>query len=143
MTTLSPLDRAFLAAFIDRRLSAAEFDHRAHVRAAWAVLQCHDLSVAIEMICTGIRELATQFGAAEKYNRTLSEAIVRLMASRDAATLGWSEFVGNNPELFSNASAVLSRYYSTAVLQSADAKASFIPPDRMPLPPCPTHHLQP
>ena len=130
-------DQEFLDAFLEARLLPGDFDHRGHLRAAWLVLREHPLDEAVERICNGIRGLATSFGAPEKFNRTLTEAIVRLMLQADSAPLTWTEFLSANPELLKDLPGVLARHYSPQLLSSATAKATFIPPDRLPLPPCP------
>jgi hypothetical protein len=142
MNTASAMsDREFLDAFQDCRLTPADFDHRGHLRAAWLVLCNYPLEDAIERICEGIRRLATQFGAPEKYNRTLTEAIVRLMAAANVPQLSWTAFMDANPELATDLNGVLSRHYSQALLTSTAAKAAFLPPDRLPLRSCTTTRL--
>jgi hypothetical protein len=131
-----PSDEEFLAAFTTCRLPAAQFDHRGHLRIAWLLLQRHPLEQAIEQICTGIARLALHLGAPGKYHRTVSEALVRLMAAGGARALSWSEFLHANPDLLTNIKGTLARYYSAELLNSAHSRATFVSPDRLPLPPC-------
>jgi hypothetical protein len=131
-------DEDFLAAFLSAQLAAADFDHRGHLRAAWLLLQRYPAEVAIERCCSGIAALAARFGAAEKFHRTITEALVRLMAAGGAAALSWPAFEQANAPLFSDARALLARHYSPALLASSEARQRFLPADLLPLPACTT-----
>jgi len=129
-------DEQFLTAFLDASMPAAGFDHRGHLRAAWLLLQRRPLQEAVSETCDAIQRLATRLGAPGKYNRTLSEALVRLMAHGGAGdtALSWQGFLATNTELVGDARQVLSRYYGDEVLTSPVARERFVPPDRQPLP---------
>jgi hypothetical protein len=129
-------DPEFLAAFLECRLTVAQFGHRGHLRMAWLLLQQQPLECAVEQICTGIARFATHHGAPGKYHRTLSEALVRLMAHAGAALLPWDEFLRANPALLTDVMATVGRYYSPELLSSARARTAFVAPDRLPLPHC-------
>ncbi|NTV11815.1 MAG: hypothetical protein HGA47_13760 [Zoogloea sp.] len=128
----------FLAAFLECRMPPAGFDHRGHVRAAWLLLQRHPLERAVEITCDGIARLAAHLNVPGKYHRTLSEALVRLMAHGGAATpaMSWDDFLRANRLLMTDARGLLARHYSAERLAAPAARESFIPPDRLPLPPC-------
>jgi hypothetical protein len=132
-------DDDFLAAFLDCSIPPGAFDHRGHLRVAWLLLQRHPLDEAVERVCDGIARLAAHLGVPGKYHRTLTEALVRLMAHGGAASaeLGWEEFLRANPALVSDARGLLARHYTPERLESAEARARFVPPDRLPLPACP------
>ena len=130
-------DEQFLAAFLECRIPAAAFDHRGHVRVAWLLLKRRPLDQAIEEICSGIARLAAHLGAPDKYNRTLSEALVRLMARQmmlGGPAMTWEEFLAANTWLMNDVPGVLARHYSPERLHSSAAKAGFVVPDRLPLP---------
>ena len=129
-------DADFLAAFLDASMPAAGFDHRGHVRATWLLLQAHPLPEAVELTCEGIARLATRLGVPGKYHRTLSEALVRLMAEGGAAApaQGFEAFVRANPALMQDARGVLARHYSPELLATEAARLRFVAPDRLPLP---------
>lgn len=131
-------DEEFLAAFLDCTVPPEMFDHHGHVRVAWLLLQRHPLAEVVERICGGIARLAAHLGAPEKYNRTLSEALVRLMAhgGAGASAVSWEEFVNANHSLMANPRDLLARYYSEARLAAPEARERFLPPDRLPLPSC-------
>lgn len=131
-------DESFLAAFLDATMPPAGFDHEGHVRAAWLLLRRLPLAEAIEAICGGIERLATHLGVPGKYHRTLSQALVVLMAAGGAARpeLSWEAFKRANGPLMDDARSLLARYYSPERLAEPAARASFVPPDRQPLPEC-------
>ncbi|MBS1190142.1 MAG: hypothetical protein H6R10_1934 [Rhodocyclaceae bacterium] len=126
----------FLAAFLDSSMPPAGFDHHGHVRAAWLLLQRQPLEDAVTDTCDAIDRLATRLGVPEKYNRTLSEALVRLMAHGGGAdpALSWEDFLAASADLMNDARGVLARYYSDTLLNSQTARERFLPPDRLPLP---------
>ena len=126
----------FLATFLDASMPAAGFDHYGHLRAAWLLLQREPLERAVSDTCEAIARLAARLGVPGKYHRTLSEALVRLMAEGGGAdpVLSWDDFLVANGELVNDARAVLARYYSASLLNSPAARERFLPPDRQPLP---------
>lgn len=128
-------DEDFLRRFLACRLEPAEFDHRGHLRAAWLALRHHPVDEAVEHACAGIARLAAKFGAHGKYNRTMSEALVRLMAHDGAADeASLDGFLVAHPAFVHDISGLLARHYSDERLRSPPARAAFLPPDRAPLP---------
>ncbi len=129
-------DDAFLAAFLAARLGRTDFDHRGHLRAAWLLLQRHPVDDAVEAVCAGIHRLATALGATDKYHRTRTEALVRLMAHAGATERGqgFEAFLRRVPELVADARGLLARHYSPARLDAPEARERFLAPDLLPLP---------
>lgn len=129
-------DDEFLAAFLDCSMPAAGFDHHGHVRAAWLMLRRYPLDEAVERTCTGIARLAVHLSVPDKYHRTLSEALVRLMAHGGGTepSLSWERFVLANRPLMEDARGLLARHYSAERLATAEARERFVAPDRLPLP---------
>lgn len=137
MTAFTSLsNEQFLAAFLDSSMPADGFDHRGHVRAAWLLLQRLPLEDAVNETCDAIGRLAMRLGVPGKYNRTLSEALVRVMAHGGGANpaMSWEDFLAANDELMKDARGVLARHYSETLLNSQLAREIFLPPDRLPLP---------
>lgn len=128
-------DDAFLAAFLEARLAPADFNHQGHLRAAWLLLQGRPLEQAVADTCDGIARLAARLGAPDKYHRTLTEALVRLMAQRGAAdpALSREDFLAANAALVRDARGLLAQYYRAETLDSAAARQRFLPPDLKPL----------
>jgi len=86
--------------------------------------------------CDGIARLAARLGVPGKYHRTLTEALVRLMAARGGAdpAIGWDAFLSANADLVCDARGLLARHYSDSLLSAPAARRCFVPPDRLPLP---------
>jgi hypothetical protein len=129
-------DDAFLAAFLDCSMPPAGFNHRGHIRVAWLLLRRLLLEAAVAQTCEGIARLAAHLGVPGKYHRTLSEALVRLMAQGGATdpARGWEDFLRANPRLLDDARGLLARHYSPERLALPEARTAFLPPDRLPLP---------
>jgi hypothetical protein len=127
-------DQTFLERFAARDLGPEYFDHRGHLRMAWLHLVNYSLDEAIDRVCKGIRDLAGKFGAPEKYNRTLTEALMRIMAARmnAAPASGFEGFLQHNTDLLQDAQDVLARYYSATRLSSEQARCSWLAPDLAP-----------
>ena len=129
-------DAQFLADVEACRLPAQAFGHRAHLRLAWLYLQRHPLDQAIERTCEVIARFATHHGATAKFHRTLTEALVRLMAAGGASDprLPHAVFRDRNPHLWGDVRELLTQYYSPQRLATPEARLRFILPDREPLP---------
>ncbi len=132
---MSLSDDAFIEQFENRTLSPEYFNHRGHLRLAWLYLRRYPLAEAIDRVTQGIRLYATNLGATDKFQHTLTEAIVRIMAQRmeqgSAATL--DDYLVANPDLVDDIQGVVGRYYSPELLQSPRARARFVDPDLVPL----------
>ena len=125
-------DDTYLDHFERRALGPEHFDHLGHLRMAWLHLNRYGLEEGNRRVCEGIRQLAAQFGAPQKYHRTLSEALMRIMARRmcDAGTQDFDGFLAANRDLVTDALAVLARHYSGERLHSPQARAAWVEPDR-------------
>src|SRR5262245_34955208 len=113
-------DDAFLAALADCSLPAADFGHREHLRLGWLRLRRAPLEAAIAATCADITRFATHHGAAGKFHRTVTEALLRLMAHGGAAepALDWPAFQQRNATLLADARGMLARHYSPTLLAS-------------------------
>ncbi|MBK8251774.1 MAG: hypothetical protein IPK82_03795 [Polyangiaceae bacterium] len=129
-------DDEFLAKFRDCTLPPAEFDHVGHVRAGWLYLAEFPLEVAVERLSDDIRRYAKHLGAEGKFHRTITEALMRLMASHLPAErdLTWQQLIERHPVVVEDARGLLLRFYSEELLASAQARGGYVPPDRRPLP---------
>lgn len=129
-------DSEFVKAFFECRLASADFDHRGHLRIAWLLLDEHPLSIATDQVCIGIERIAAHFGAPGKFNRTMTVALVRLIAEakRRSARGSFAEFLEAHPALLRDVRGLLAQHYSADVLTSPRAKVEFVEPDLRPLP---------
>jgi hypothetical protein len=125
-------DDRFLARFASRDLGPEHFDHRGHLRMAWLHLTRYGRDEASQRVCAGIRALATQFGVPGKFNHTLTAALMHIMANRLAGSpdSDFDAFLAANPDLLADARGLLARHYSDERLDSEQAHAGWIEPDR-------------
>jgi hypothetical protein len=121
-------DRDFVAAFESCTLPGSELTHRAHVRLAWLYLREQPLLDALTRFANGLKRYAASLGAATKYHETITWAYLFLIHERmqRRAVSTFEEFADANDDLFG---AILGRYYSPAVLDSALARTTFVLPD--------------
>jgi hypothetical protein len=128
---MSLSDTQFLRQFEDLSLPPEEFGHRGHLRLAWLYLSKYPLEEAITRIATGISRYANGLGATGKFHHTLTEAIVRIMASRLEGTSynNLDDYLSCNPDLVNDVAKVVRHYYSDQCLNSAEARQGFIAPD--------------
>ena len=136
MTTIELDDAAFLAAIASGELPASDFGHLQHLRLAWLHLQSAPLDTAIKRTCADIACFAAHHGAHAKFHRTVTEALLRLMANGGAHDKGlsWPAFQHRNAALISDARGQLARHYSPTLLASPEARQRFLHPDLLPLP---------
>lgn len=128
-------DDEYLERFAARELGPEHFDHRGHLWMAWLHLARYDVDEASQRVCDGIRDLATKFGVPEKFNHTLSEALMRIMAGRmyGEGAADFDAFLQANADLVDDCVGVLARHYSDELLNSDAARTGWVLPDRLPL----------
>ena len=129
-------DDAFLNAFRACQLPPGAFNHRNHLRVAWLHLRRFPLDEAIERTCSGIAQYAAHLGATDRYHRTLTEALIRLMAHAGASdtSLSFADFLARTPALTGDCRTLIARHYSPELLSRPEARYNFLAPDRHPLP---------
>lgn len=129
-------DDTFLAAFNECSAPPSAFNHEGHLRIAWIHLQRYLAEEAIRLTCEGIARFANHLGAPDKYNRTLSEALMKIMANRGAGNKErpFDVFLAENPDMVEDALGLLRRYYTDERLTSPAARSAFVLPDLLPLP---------
>ena len=133
----APNGAALLAGLADGSLPPAEFNHRAHVQAAWLCLcAADDPALAAEHFTTLLRRYVAGLGVEARYHQTLTMALLRLIDARRRAHPhdDWPAFSARFPELFGDARALLARHYSPECLAADAARQQFVAPDREPLP---------
>jgi len=115
-------DQEFLSSFERCTLPKEHFNHAGHVRLAWLYLERLPFDDAVTRTCAGISTYAASLGAADKFHRTITEALMHLLRAhgRDA--------------VLADAREMLALHYSPQLLASAASRTRFVPPDREPLP---------
>lgn len=132
---MSISDSEFLKQFEEQSLCSSHFDHWGHLRIAWLYLNKYPLALAIDKTTCGISIYAASLGATDKFQHTLTEAIVRIMAKRiECAQFENLEgFLAANQDLLVDIWGVVGRHYSEARLNSDLAKSQFVSPDLLPI----------
>jgi len=128
-------DQEFVTALETCRLPNEDFHHRDHIRLAWIYLRQQGFPEAAARLVESIRRYAAHYGAAQKFHQTITMAWLALVEdARRRAPMGASfeDLLRAFPELL-NLKA-LDEYYSSAVLDSAAARDTFVAPDKRSLP---------
>ena len=128
-------DNDFQTQFENQTLAPEHFDHQGHLRIAWLYLNQYKFKTALIKICNGIKSYAESLGAKDKFNLTVTDAIVKVIAQRIEAnpTPTWQLFIEHNQDIYNNAIEVLTQYYSEKQLFSDSAKATVLTPDIKPI----------
>ncbi len=126
---MSDPDQAFLDALESTTLPAAEFTHRAHVRAGFLYLRRNDFPGACVAMKRAIQGFAASLGKPTLYHETLTVAYLALIAERladEPAGIGFDAFLERYPELLSME--YFRRYYPAGELDAPEARATFVLP---------------
>jgi len=122
-------DADFLAALEDCTLPEREFDHVAHVRAAYLYLCDGSFGQAIDRMAATIRRYAAFLGKPGRYHDTITVGFLALIRERicDRGDRGgWAAFAAANPDLFDRE--LLLRHYPREQLHSSLARRVFVLP---------------
>ena len=124
-------DEEFLTQFKNQTLGPDQFNHIGHLRLSWLYLNSNDVETAVKLVCSGIQAYAISLGVAEKFNLTITDTIVRIIATRIEAMpeRKWEIFLDENRDLVEDALSLLSQYFSKEVLFSEEARTSLVQPD--------------
>ncbi len=132
----SPEDLDFRARFESGDVAPSEFDHRAHVRLAYAHLATGEADSAYASIRRGLHDFLARNGVdPAKYHDTLTRAWILICAAEVALVHEASsadEFIDRNPAILD--SKIMMTHYSRERLFSDEARGTFVPPDLDPIP---------
>lgn len=133
---LSSEDRQFCDAFERFEVAADEFDHRAHVRLAYAYLCERDPDTATAAMKDALLGFLDHLGVSTtKYHETITRAWVmavdHFMESVEPCS-GFDEFIARAPVLLDTK--IMLSHYSAEVLFSDEARAGYVEPDLAPIP---------
>jgi hypothetical protein len=125
-------DEAFLARF--ESTSLPSFEHRDHVRMAYAYARRGGAAHAVARAREGLRRLTAAAGVPDRYHDTLTTAWARVVAHHADANrdLAFDAFLAAHPSLLDRD--LLLAHYSRERLFSPAARAAFVEPDLVPLP---------
>lgn len=133
-------DTLLLSQFESRTLPATSWTHRAHLRVACIYLQIAPVAEVIGTLRQRIRAYNETVGTPNTptrgYHETITCAWALVLASivhqQEATGLSSQDILEHHPELLGKD--YLQQYYSPELLKSTEARATFILPDRLPLP---------
>jgi len=119
-----------LAQFEDFTVDPARFGHLQHIQVAFEILHKYDYVDACTKYATAIDTIATNAGAPEKFNVTITLAFLSLIAERIDATKPstFEEFLAQHEDLLHKG--VLDQWYSREQLESEFARTHFLLPRR-------------
>jgi hypothetical protein len=133
---ISADDRQFIRDLETGRLTPAQFDHRAHVRAAYVYLAAADADGATDRMRLTLLSFLERHGVpASKYHATMTRAwilAVRHFMERTPSCGSAHELIEANPQLLD--SRIMLTHYSAELLFSPEARSGFMEPDRSPIP---------
>jgi hypothetical protein len=118
-------DAEFLRAFEDTTLDP--FHHRDHLRVTYLYLRQFGEAGTRQRLGPAILRYATAKGGAEKYHQTITLAWIRVVGALAEHAQDFEAMLIEHPHLLNKN--LLDRYYSPAVLQSAEARAHWVEPD--------------
>jgi hypothetical protein len=127
-------DREWLAA-VQSGHPSGHFGHREHLRLSWLSLEAADtVEAASHQVSSAIQRIAATHGAPRKFNHTVTQAWVRIVAHVRSAygVRTFDELLEAGPWLFDKR--LLLQHYTARTLASARARHSFVPPDVSPIP---------
>jgi hypothetical protein len=111
------------------------FGHREHLRLAWLALEeAASTSAAQDRVSQVIQTIAGEMGVPQRYNRTVTDAWVRIVAH--CRTVGgaptFDDLLHEHPWLLDKR--LLMRHYTSRTLASDEARRAWVEPDVLPIP---------
>ena len=119
----------YALAFERCEIDASSFRHIDHIGVAYDLLGRYDFLDASMIYCRCINRIATEAGAAKKFNTTITLAFLSLIAERleTSRPATFEAFIKGNRDLLSRE--VLAKRYSSERLNSDLARNAFLLPD--------------
>jgi hypothetical protein len=141
VSALAMPDDEFLAVFERGGFPGNAFPHRAHLRMAWLYVTCLGPDAAIQKAADGIRNLALQNGLPTLYHDTITRAWVYVVAAAigHSSSASFTGFIEEHPRLLDKH--LLLEHYTSGVLTSPQARATWVAPDVRPIPGAPSDSL--
>ena len=114
-------DSEFLKQFEDCLLDPALFNHEAHLRLAWILINKVGVEMACERVFAGIKAFDIKFDEGKKYHKTLTYAAVLIlhhfMNKEDFSS--FEEVVSAFPDLITNFKKILEQHYDLTDLSDS------------------------
>lgn len=108
---------------------AEDFQHEDHVKAAFVLLKGKPFLEAAAIYSAGLKRLATEAGAPQKFNLTITLGFLSAIAEHLAENpdASWEDFIADNQALLDKA--LLLRWYDPKRLWSDAARETFLMPE--------------
>lgn len=137
MSLTSKDDKEFQDQVESCEFPVSDFNHRAHIRLAYAYLTENNAAESIVLMRDTIIGLLKHVGVepSEKYHETLTEAwilAVNHFMNNTQGSESADDFIDKNKVLLD--SKIMMTHYSAEVLFSEQARKSFVEPDLDPIP---------
>ena len=110
-------------------LGKEEFHHRDHVTVAVVYLYASDLETAMDRMRASLKRFAAHHGVTGLYHETLTRFWLQQVARRLDRGACLSESV-NKVQQELNDKSLIFEYYSRERIDSPEAKATWLPPDK-------------
>ncbi len=110
------------------KVNPAEFGHQQHIQVAFEMLNKYGYLKASSKYANAINTIASNAGATDKFNVTITFAFLSLIAERIHAEpqLDFNSFLTKNSDLLSKG--VLDEWYTSEELRSDFARTNFLLP---------------
>ena len=107
------------------------FNHEAHLRLAWLLIDKYGIEKAIVYMEELLLNFVIHVGARDKYHKTLTIAAMHIVNNYmvNEGRSDFKEFIIKHDELNTNFKAILNSYYSFDVFKAKHAANEFIQPD--------------
>lgn len=127
-------DKDLLAQMNEGYLDPDLFNHEAHLRWGWLLLESFSLEEAIEKACSQLKHYTAKLGVSDKYNETVTVAAMNALQHfrNRSQKVTFSQFIKEFPRLKTSFKELMAFHYSLDIFTSAEAKDSYIEPDLLP-----------
>lgn len=127
-------DEELLRLMKEGNLDPALFNHEAHLRWGWLLLESFRLEEAIEKARSQLKQYTAKLGFSDKYNETVTVAAMKALhnfRSRSDKT-AFKEFITDFPRLKTSFKELMGFHYSLDIFKSEEGKDNYIEPDLLP-----------
>ncbi|GAA4279384.1 hypothetical protein [Aquimarina mytili] len=127
-------DNEFITQFKNCTLNPSIFNHEAHLRLSWILINELGLDSAIKTIQLQLQNFVKSVGATDKYHATLTIAAMKTVHHfmQKSKTENFENFISENQRLKTNFKDLINNHYSIDIFTSEQAKVNFLEPDLLP-----------
>ena len=110
------------------------FNHEAHLRWGWLLLENHGIETAIERACTQLKHYTRRLGLPDKYNETVTIAAMRAIYHfrLKSEKSDFNDFISAFPRLRTSFKELMGFHYSLDIFNNEHGKDNYIEPDLLP-----------